>query len=70
MPSGQLAPPPFVCDGDDEPMTDVNGDGDVDQDDCDFVPPFVCDGDDEPMTDVNGDGDVDQDDCDFVPPCA
>ncbi len=65
---GSEEPPPFTCEGDSEPMTDVNGDGSINQADCGYVPPFTCEGDSEPMTDVNGDGSINQADCGYVPP--
>ena len=57
---------PFTCPDETVPMTDVNGDGAIDQADCDYEPPFTCPGETVPMTDGNGDGAIDLDDCEEI----
>ncbi len=63
---------PFECADGSEMSADLNGDGVVDQDDCEYVAPFECADGSDMSADLNGDGVVDQDDCDFVAPfeCA
>ncbi|MGH9085596.1 MAG: hypothetical protein ACRDYW_09090 [Acidimicrobiales bacterium] len=61
---GECTPPPYVCDGETDPASDVNEDGTIDADDCeDPEPPYVCDGETDPASDVNEDGTIDADDC-------